>query len=43
MVARDEWEPLDGWNVPVLLRGKVELVADGQLSSGDGGLVTVVW
>ncbi|AWT25042.1 hypothetical protein Csp1_02140 [Corynebacterium provencense] len=39
MAARDEWEPLDGWNVPVLLRGKVELVADGQLSSGDGGLV----
>lgn len=39
MAARDEWEPLDGWNVPVLLRGKVELVTDGQLSSGDGGLV----
>ncbi|MGP5080260.1 hypothetical protein ACTXJ8_00355 [Corynebacterium variabile] len=36
MAARDEWEPLDRWNVPVLLRGKVELVTDGQLSSGEG-------
>lgn len=39
MTANNEWASLDGWSVPVLLRGKVAPIGDVQSSPVDGGLV----